>query len=113
MKRVDFDRGKQEKLAPSLEEELSHSRVLSQANRPVESIHGFRCLPQPLQQVSASRPVGLITGDGFRVEPIQYRQPRFRSNGFRNCRGISSSCDERRRYADQLFVEQDTWDLLY
>jgi hypothetical protein len=32
------------KLAPLLEQELSHCRVLGETNRPVESIYGFRCL---------------------------------------------------------------------
>ena len=39
----------------------------------------------------ANRPVGLITGDIVRVDPIQRRQPRFRSVRFANRRGVSSS----------------------
>jgi hypothetical protein len=56
--------------------------------------------------MSANCPVGLITGDMVRVDPIEYRQPCFRSLHFGYCRGISSSGAERRRYPDQLFVEQ-------
>ena len=106
MKAVDFDRGKEERLAASLEQELSDCRVLGETNRPVESICGLRCLREPLQQVSANRPVGLIARDGLQIDRVQYCQPRFRSVRFGYRRGVSGSRAERRGYADQLFVEE-------
>src|SRR5580704_14893925 len=56
--------------------------------------------------MSADRPVGLISGNGVQVNSIQYRQPCFRAVRFADCRSVSSSRAERRRYADQLFIEQ-------
>jgi hypothetical protein len=40
--------GQSEKLAPSLEQELSHCRVLGQANGTVESVEGLTRSPQAL-----------------------------------------------------------------
>src|SRR6266853_6305280 len=56
--------------------------------------------------MSANRPIGLISGNIVRVDPIQYRLPRFRSVSFANRRGKPSSRAKRRGDADQLFVEQ-------
>ena len=50
----------------------------------------------PLQQVSANRPVGLISGDIIQVNRFQRCQARFGSLGFGYGRGISSSRAERR-----------------
>src|SRR5260370_37830987 len=106
MNRIHINRKKRKKSAPPLEQELSHGRVLGEANCAVESIPGLRCFPKPLQKVSANCPVGLITGDSVQVDPIEYRQPCFRSTRFGDRSGVSNPRAERRRYADQLLVEQ-------
>src|SRR5260370_17010784 len=56
--------------------------------------------------MSANRPVGLISGNIVRVDPIQHRQPRFRSVSLANRRGKPSSRAKRWGDAVQLFVEQ-------
>jgi len=44
--------------------------AIAPEDRRVEGIHGLGCSPQPLQQVSANRPVRLIGGDIVRVNPV-------------------------------------------
>src|ERR1700678_1663885 len=102
-----FRQSKQKKSASPLEQKLSHCGVLGQTNRAVEGIQGFRSFPEPLQKVSANRPVGLIGGDIVRVDPLQRYQPGFGSLRFGYGRGVSSSRAERRGYSDQLFIEHD------
>ena len=62
--------------------------------------------PKTLQQMSANCPVRLILRPSIRVNRLQNGESRFRPVRLRNRGGVSSSCAERWRYAEQLFVEQ-------
>ena len=55
-----FLQGEKKKSAPFFEQELSHGRIFSQANRPVISVQRLRRLAKLLQEVGANGPVGLI-----------------------------------------------------
>ena len=103
---VEFGRKRRRKSPPPLEQELSHRRVLGQANCPVESIRSLRGFPQALPQMSANGPVGLIIRDRFEVDPIQYREASFRPDRFAGRGGVPRSRAERWGNADQLFVKQ-------
>src|SRR5579863_1022979 len=95
-----FRQGKQEKLAAPLEQKLFHRGVLGQTNRPVEGIESLSCFPQLLQQVSANRPIRLISADIVSVDSIQRCQTRLRSVCLGYGRGISGLCAERGRDPD-------------
>jgi hypothetical protein len=103
---VDFDQKKQEKSASPLKEELFHCGILGEANRTLESIYSLRFPAEPLQQVSADRPIRLISRDGSKTYPIQCGEPRVRSVHLGHCRSVSGSRAESWRDADQLFIEQ-------
>src|SRR5262249_8740368 len=91
---------------PSFEQELSYRRVFGQTDCPVEGLERFRGSPQALQEVSANRPIWLITGNRFSVDGIQYREAGFRSVRFGYRCGVAGARSERWRYADELLVEQ-------
>ncbi len=61
---------------------------------------------ETLQEVGANSPIRLIVRHSVRGNRLQSGESCFWSLGFRNCGGVSNSCAERGRYADQLFVEQ-------
>src|ERR1700733_899824 len=54
----------------------------------------------------ANRPIGLIDRDLIPIDPIHDRESCFRSVRFADGGGVSGSRAERRRYPEQLFVEQ-------
>jgi hypothetical protein len=106
VRKVYFDRANKNELSASLEKELSYCRVLGQANRLVEGMGGLGCSSQPLQEVSANRPVGLIREDCVLVDCVQHRETFFRAVRFASRSCVSGSRAERGRYAKQLLVEQ-------
>ena len=61
---------------------------------------------EPFEEVGANSPVRLIMRHSVRGNRFQSGESCFWSLRLRNCRGVSHSCAERGRYADQLFVEQ-------
>src|SRR5438034_714898 len=62
--------------------------------------------PKTLQEVSANSPVRLIVRHSVWGNRVQNGESCFWCLRFRNCGGVSNSCAERGRYADQLFVKQ-------
>src|SRR5260370_4943002 len=96
-----------EGLRPLLEQELSQYGVFCQTDGPVVSVGSFSSSPKLLQEMGANRPVGLIVRYGFRVDRLQNGEPDFRSVRFGNRGSVSGSSAERRRYPEQLFVEQN------
>jgi hypothetical protein len=61
---------------------------------------------ETLQEVGANSPIRLIVRHSVRGNRLQSGETCFWSPGFGDCGGVSNSCAERGRYADQLFVEQ-------
>ena len=53
------------------EQELSYCGIFGQADRSVISVLGFRAMPKKLQQVSANRPIGLVSRDCVLLDCIQ------------------------------------------
>src|SRR5579864_7414145 len=100
-----FRQSLRKKLPAVLEKELSHRGVLRQADRAIEGLRRLMRSPQPPQQMSANRPVGLIVRNVPLVDRIQYCQPGFRPTRFGGRCGVAGSCANRRRYANQLFVK--------
>ncbi len=89
-----------------MKQELSHGGIFGQADGAVVGVCGLTSLPEALQEVSANRPVRLIMGHGLRVNRFENGESCCRSVCFRKRGGVSGSCAERRRYPEQLFVEQ-------
>ena len=89
-----------------LEQELSHCGIFRQTDRSVVGVCRLTLFPKTLQEVSANSPVRLIVRHSVRGNRVQNGESRFWSLRFRNCGGVSESCAERGRYADQLFVKQ-------
>src|SRR5882672_77982 len=94
------------KLAALPEEKLPHGGVFCQADRAVIGVRSFTRLPESLQEVSTHGPIRLVAGDIVQSDRIQNRDCLFRSVRFCNHGGVSRSSTERRRYPEQLFVEQ-------
>jgi hypothetical protein len=97
---------KPENSAAFLEQELSHCGIFRQTDRSVVGVCGFTLFPKTLQEMSANSPVRLIARHSVRGNRVQNGESCFWSLRFRNCGGVSDSCAERGRYADQLFVKQ-------
>lgn len=89
-----------------VEQELSHGRVFGQADGAVVGVCSLAGLAEALQEMSANRPVGLISSHSVLIHRIQNGQSCFGSVGFSNRGGVSGPRAERRRYAKQLFVEE-------
>jgi hypothetical protein len=97
---------KPEDSAALLEQELSHCGIFRQTDRSVVGVCGLTLFPKTLQEVSANSPVRLIVRHSVRGNRVQNGESCFWCLRFRNCGGVSDSCAERGRYADQLFVKQ-------
>src|SRR6516165_2211521 len=97
---------KPEDSAAPLEQELSHCGIFRQTDCSVVGVRGLTLFPKTLQEVSANSPVRLIVRHSVRGNRVQNGESCFWCLRFRNCGGVSNSCAERGRYADQLFVKQ-------
>jgi hypothetical protein len=66
-----FLQGREKKSTPLLEEKLSYCEIFSESDSSVVSLPGFGAFSQALQEMSANRPVGLISRDCALVDCIQ------------------------------------------
>ena len=66
-----FLQGREKKSDPLLKQKLPYCGILSQSDRSVISLLGFRAFPKKLQKMSANRPIGLISRDCILIDCIQ------------------------------------------
>ena len=90
-----------------MEEELANSGVFRQADSAIVGVGGLASLPETLQEMGADGPVGLIMRDGLQGNRVQDSESCFGSFCFGDGCRVSRLRAERRRHAEQLFVEQD------
>ena len=88
-----------------MNEELSYGRIFGQSDCSIVGVAGFDSLPQSLEEMSANRPVWLISGNCVPIDAIQNCQSGLRSLGLSYRRGMRSLPAEGRCDSIELFIE--------
>src|SRR5260370_35832094 len=102
---MDFYRADCRTSALLLDGDLSDGWIFRQSDRSIVSVLGFGAFSKTLQEMSANRPVGLVSRDCILVDCIQSCQPLFRSIRLGNRGGESRSPAEARRTPLRLIVD--------
>src|SRR5215472_14559376 len=93
--------------AALVEEERSYGRIFGQADGAIVGVCGLTGLSEALQKVRANGPVGLVVRHSVQGDRIENDEACFGSVRFGDRGGVSGSCAERGRHAQELFVEQN------
>src|SRR5262249_14254819 len=101
-----FRQPKVKKSTPLVEQELPHGWVFGQADGPVEGVGSLLRFSESLQEVRADGPIGLIIQHGSELNFIQCSQACTWPFHFGQGGGVSSAGAQRRKYTDELLIEE-------